>query len=220
MSKAHCVYYTIHACRYSTKQYSAAAEVYSALAKRPGATAADAAAATSNQGMCLLCEQQYRPALAKCEAAVLLATGKRHMPDHAWVVTWLQGDPEPHTSDDGTVGQVHSQSTSARCGESTGGLDKDWVQIPAQGALVVKNLGRMASCRAHLKEFGAAGKLYEEAASGARTLGLEEQAAALDADAEHMRQLAEEERTAHAKDAVVDEMNAAAAPAEYIVDGG
>ena len=35
-----------------------------------------------------------------------------------------------------------------------------------------------------------------------------------------MRQLDEEELTAHAKDAVVDEMNAAAAPAEYIADGG
>ena len=193
------------------------------LATRPGATAADAAAATSNQGMCLLSEQHYTAALAKCEAAVLLATGRRRMPDHAWVVAWLQGESEPPISEStqgakhDTVAEVSSQNTSSRSEESTGGLDKGWVQIPAQGQLVVKNLGRMASCRAHLKDFRAAERLYEEAASGASTLGLEEQAAAFEADALHMGQL---EMLARSKEVGEGGLNAAVAPAELVVDGG
>lgn len=192
----------MYAYRHTSKQYAAAAEVYAMLAKRPGATTADAAAALSNQGMCLLSEQQYCNALGKCEAAVLLATGQRQIPEHTWVVTWLQQHSGTQPERRADVSQdIETEAVT----EAAHVPEQECMKKPVQAQLVLKNLGRMASCRAHLKEFRAAAILYQEAAKGARNLALEAEACAFEADAEHMGELEKEELAWSVEEAVVEQ---------------
>jgi hypothetical protein len=223
----------LHFYRYLSKQYAAAAEVYALLGKRPGAAAEDIAAALSNEGMCLLCAQQYRNALRKCEAAVLLATDMQKLPKDAWVVAWLQGNLDQQAPQQSTSNESHTAEAAAEdeiqddacdrysdCNTKDSSVEVNEASAKKlkQANLVVKSLGRMASCMAHLKDFGAAEKLYREAAEGAKSLGLDTEAEVFIADAVHMEELFRMEADA-GKEAVVDASGSTNTAQESIAGG-
>jgi tetratricopeptide (TPR) repeat protein len=145
------------AARYAAKQYVAAAQAYEWVAKKPGATAVEAAKALSNQGMCLLSAQQYRAAFEVCAASLRVATGLRQLPES--FEEWLA---------DVTL---------------QGGSQEACVLL-----LVMKSLGRMASCEAHMKQYCSALALYSNAAVIAKAAGRDKDADAFEADAAHMQQ--------------------------------
>lgn len=201
----------------------------------------DTISALTNQGMCLLCNQQYGAALAKCEEALLIATGFQKLPAHPWAALWLQGQLQPasgvemasneaknHENKENAVqkGQSKPHNDEGRNDAQKGSQERESnVKVPKNGIsklcnLVPKTLGRMASCNAHLKEYESAYRLYVEATEASMTLGMEAEANAFNGDATCMQDLLKQEKEHTLADSTGQSHKATALDYESTVVGG